>query len=143
MITHADRINVVEDGMIVESGRHDELLRKGGRYASFYRLQLRERRTVAGRDRVQRVSAPGSHATAAPVSCATFFWWSSASRTPEVLVSRSSVASSSSSCTGVMRGRYRRAGWGRARSASLDGEDPPDDPDQLDVLDDEVPAKRG
>ena len=28
--------------MIVESGRHDELLRKGGRYASFYRLQLRE-----------------------------------------------------------------------------------------------------
>jgi ATP-binding cassette, subfamily B, bacterial MsbA len=41
-ITHADRINVVEDGTIVESGRHDELLRKGGRYASFYRLQLRE-----------------------------------------------------------------------------------------------------
>ena len=41
-ITHADRINVVEDGMIVESGRHDELLRKGGRYASFYRLQLQE-----------------------------------------------------------------------------------------------------
>jgi len=26
----------------VESGRHDELLRKGGRYASFYRLQLKE-----------------------------------------------------------------------------------------------------
>jgi ATP-binding cassette, subfamily B, bacterial MsbA len=41
-ITHADRICVVEDGTIVESGRHDELLRKGGRYASFYRLQLRE-----------------------------------------------------------------------------------------------------
>ena len=41
-ITHADRINVVEDGTIVESGRHDELLRKGGRYASFYRLQLRD-----------------------------------------------------------------------------------------------------
>jgi ATP-binding cassette subfamily B protein len=28
--------------LIVESGRHDELLRKGGRYASFYRLQLKE-----------------------------------------------------------------------------------------------------
>ena len=41
-ITHADRICVVEDGSIVESGRHDELLRKGGRYASFYRLQLKD-----------------------------------------------------------------------------------------------------
>jgi ATP-binding cassette, subfamily B, bacterial MsbA len=41
-IVHADRIHVVEQGMIVESGRHDELLRKGGRYASFYRLQLKD-----------------------------------------------------------------------------------------------------
>ncbi len=41
-IVHADCILVVEDGQIVESGRHEELLRKGGRYASFYRLQLRE-----------------------------------------------------------------------------------------------------
>jgi len=41
-IMHADCILVVENGMVVESGRHDELLRKGGRYSSFYRLQLRE-----------------------------------------------------------------------------------------------------
>jgi ABC-type multidrug transport system fused ATPase/permease subunit len=41
-ITHADCILVVEGGLVVESGRHDELLRKGGRYASFYRLQLKE-----------------------------------------------------------------------------------------------------
>ena len=41
-ITHADRILVVESGAIVESGRHDELLRKGGRYAAFYRLQIKE-----------------------------------------------------------------------------------------------------
>jgi subfamily B ATP-binding cassette protein MsbA len=41
-IMHADNILVVEAGLVVESGRHDELLRKGGRYASFYRLQLRE-----------------------------------------------------------------------------------------------------
>jgi len=41
-VAHADRIHVVEDGRVVESGRHDELLRKGGRYASFYRLQLKE-----------------------------------------------------------------------------------------------------
>jgi ATP-binding cassette, subfamily B, bacterial MsbA len=41
-ITHADRILVVENGAIVESGRHDELLRKSGRYAAFYRLQIKE-----------------------------------------------------------------------------------------------------
>jgi ATP-binding cassette, subfamily B, bacterial MsbA len=41
-IIHADCILVVDDGLVVESGRHDELLRKDGRYASFYRLQLRE-----------------------------------------------------------------------------------------------------
>ncbi len=45
-ITHADRICVIEDGTIVESGRHDELLRKGGRYASFYRLQLKDQEPV-------------------------------------------------------------------------------------------------
>jgi len=27
---------------LVESGRHDELLRKGGRYSAFYRLQIKE-----------------------------------------------------------------------------------------------------
>jgi subfamily B ATP-binding cassette protein MsbA len=41
-IAHADRIHVVEAGRVVESGRHEELLRKGGRYAQFYRLQLQE-----------------------------------------------------------------------------------------------------
>jgi ATP-binding cassette subfamily B protein len=44
-VSHADRIFVVEDGHIVESGRHDDLLRKSGRYASFYRLQLKEQET--------------------------------------------------------------------------------------------------
>jgi ATP-binding cassette subfamily B protein len=41
-VVDADRIFVIEDGTVAESGRHDELLRKGGRYASFYRLQLRD-----------------------------------------------------------------------------------------------------
>jgi subfamily B ATP-binding cassette protein MsbA len=41
-IMHADRILVVEQGAVVETGRHDELLRKGGRYASFYRAQLKD-----------------------------------------------------------------------------------------------------
>ncbi|MGY4311369.1 ABC transporter ATP-binding protein [Bradyrhizobium sp. JR3.5] len=38
-IMHADAILVVEGGEIVERGRHDELLRRSGRYASFFRLQ--------------------------------------------------------------------------------------------------------
>jgi ATP-binding cassette subfamily B protein len=44
-VSHADCICVIEDGRAVESGRHDELLRAGGRYASFYRLQLKEQET--------------------------------------------------------------------------------------------------
>jgi ABC-type multidrug transport system fused ATPase/permease subunit len=44
-VAHADRIFVVENGRVVESGRHEELLRKSGRYASFYRLQLKEQET--------------------------------------------------------------------------------------------------
>jgi len=44
-VSHADRIYVVEDGRATESGRHDELLRKSGRYAAFYRLQLKEQET--------------------------------------------------------------------------------------------------
>jgi ATP-binding cassette subfamily B protein len=44
-VSHADCIHVVEDGRVVESGRHEELLRVGGRYALFYRLQLKEQET--------------------------------------------------------------------------------------------------
>lgn len=40
-IRHADTIHVIEDGRLVESGNHDDLLRKDGRYASFHRLQHR------------------------------------------------------------------------------------------------------
>jgi ATP-binding cassette subfamily B protein len=46
-VSHADRINVVEDGRVTESGRHEDLLRKNGRYASFYRLQLKEQERPA------------------------------------------------------------------------------------------------
>jgi ATP-binding cassette, subfamily B, bacterial MsbA len=41
-IMHADAILVVENGEIVERGRHDDLLRRSGRYASFFRLQQRD-----------------------------------------------------------------------------------------------------
>ena len=39
-IRHADRIVVIEDGGIVEQGTHDDLLAKGGRYATVLEMQL-------------------------------------------------------------------------------------------------------
>lgn len=39
-VAQADRIVVLENGRIVESGRHAELLSAGGRYALLHRLQL-------------------------------------------------------------------------------------------------------
>jgi len=39
-IRHADRIVVIEDGVIVEQGTHDELLAKDGRYADVLKMQL-------------------------------------------------------------------------------------------------------
>jgi len=41
-IQQADLILVVEDGRIVERGRHVELLEAGGRYAELYRTQFRQ-----------------------------------------------------------------------------------------------------
>jgi ATP-binding cassette subfamily B protein len=46
-IMHADAILVVEGGEIVERGRHDDLLRRSGRYASFFRLQQRDASPLA------------------------------------------------------------------------------------------------
>jgi len=45
-IMHADTILVVEGGEIVEHGRHDELLHRNGRYASFFRLQHHDTRPM-------------------------------------------------------------------------------------------------
>jgi subfamily B ATP-binding cassette protein MsbA len=46
-IMHSDEIHVIEGGQVVESGVHDDLLRRNGRYASFFRLQYRDARPLA------------------------------------------------------------------------------------------------
>ena len=45
-VEKADQILVMEEGRIVEAGRHAELLAKNGRYAGLYRMQFRD--AVAG-----------------------------------------------------------------------------------------------
>src|SRR5690349_21371683 len=46
-VTRADAILVIEAGQVVERGRHEDLLRQGGRYASFFRLQHYEAELLA------------------------------------------------------------------------------------------------
>jgi len=62
-IINADQIHVVEGGRIVESGRHNALLEKGGRYAHLFNLQheqeLSERVPQIEREFSQRSGAPG------------------------------------------------------------------------------------
>lgn len=43
MIRHADVIHVIDDGMVRESGRHDDLIAADGIYASMWRVQTGER----------------------------------------------------------------------------------------------------
>jgi ATP-binding cassette, subfamily B, bacterial HlyB/CyaB len=38
-VRHTDRIITIDRGRLVEDGKHDELIRTGGRYAMLYRLQ--------------------------------------------------------------------------------------------------------
>ena len=38
-VRRADRIVVLEHGLVVEDGRHDDLVAAGGRYAEMYTLQ--------------------------------------------------------------------------------------------------------
>ena len=40
-VINADKIIVLEDGHIVEVGKHDELIAKGGLYSELYKIQIR------------------------------------------------------------------------------------------------------
>ena len=42
-VRHADRIVVMEQGQIVEQGRHADLLARGGVYANLWQVQAGER----------------------------------------------------------------------------------------------------
>ncbi len=41
-IEHADQIAVLEEGRIVELGTHAELIARGARYATLYKMQFRD-----------------------------------------------------------------------------------------------------
>ncbi len=45
-ILHADKIVVIEKGRIVETGRHDQLLEKGGLYSRLYNMQFKDSESV-------------------------------------------------------------------------------------------------
>jgi subfamily B ATP-binding cassette protein MsbA len=46
-VEHADQIAVMDNGRIVELGRHGQLLDKGGVYSALYRLQFRDEASPA------------------------------------------------------------------------------------------------
>ncbi|KAL4808930.1 hypothetical protein BDV18DRAFT_133521 [Aspergillus unguis] len=67
-ITTADRILVLSEGQVKESGTHDQLLAMKGRYASMWRKQIRAQRAAAEaqvlNDRAQRLRSASTSAAA-------------------------------------------------------------------------------
>jgi ABC-type multidrug transport system fused ATPase/permease subunit len=45
-VRDADVILVIEDGAVVERGRHDELLAAGGTYSDLYRTQFADQESA-------------------------------------------------------------------------------------------------
>ncbi len=81
-VRNADVIFVVEDGRIVERGRHEELLSRESRYRSFYLKQFEERKAdlpdgEAGKGLGARGlarSSPGARGTFSTTSCSGRDW---------------------------------------------------------------------
>src|SRR5581483_12405426 len=57
-IVNADLILVVDQGRVVEQGRHEELLAHGGRYARLYETQFKPRVRPAGEVAAGAAGAP-------------------------------------------------------------------------------------
>ena len=50
-------IFVLNDGIIVESGKHDELLKSGGLYSELYELQFRREEDPASVSEIEPVAS--------------------------------------------------------------------------------------
>jgi len=57
----ADQILVLENGRIVERGRHEQLLRRGGAYRQIYDLELRDQEEALAQEVAVEATKSGGH----------------------------------------------------------------------------------
>ncbi|MEO8696664.1 MAG: ABC transporter ATP-binding protein, partial [Acidimicrobiales bacterium] len=57
-ITNADQIVVIDEGRVVERGRHDELRAAGGLYADLYNTLVRDNGSADIVDTIDAIDAP-------------------------------------------------------------------------------------
>lgn len=56
-IVNADRILVIQDGSIIEQGKHQELLKRKGAYSSIWNRQVQE----AKKEETKEINGPRKH----------------------------------------------------------------------------------